>query len=216
MASKKPTPRDIARKTLEDTVLQGVLSVNHIQEDPYLYGQLAFNGAKNSYNEAMNSEKIREIKSALYKEKMKKGRELGVHGLPRIDDYDVSTAVIQQLEENKLKLSLKDLEEIVKNIAGNSGYNFELPKELGDYVPLELQEKMQKAAIESAEKGKKISLEDMNAVLNEEEKYALKAYKFLSEAYNRKVSLSTANYFADLNELGKEIMEKYPPKDKKE
>ena len=216
MKNKQPTPRDIARKTLENKVFQGILSGGQILNEQALYGQLAVNGAKDTYNNSITRPEAQEIRERLQKEKSKEADNLGTYARPSISDYDVEKDVIIQIEENKSKLPLKDLEKIVKNIAGNSGYDFELPKELSNYVPLELQRKMQEAAIKAAEKGKKISPEDMNAVLNEEEKYALKAYNFLSETYNRGVALSTTNYFADLNELGKEIMEKYKPKESEE
>ena len=211
--NKKPTAREIARKTLENKVLQGVLGSNQIKTNPFLYGQLAVDGAENTYNEIMNSEKVKEIKDGLYKQNKKRGDMLGVYGEPSISNYDVSVEILQQLEENKSRLPLKDLGELVKSIAGNYNYDFEVPKELGDYVPLELQEKMQIAAIKSAQEGKKIKPE---GVLNEKEKDALKVYELLSQAYNRGVSFGTCNYFADVNELGKKIMEKYKPKESKE
>ena len=220
MENEQPTQKEIeeerikvARKTLESKVLQGVLGSNQILKNQALYGQLAVNGTENTYNETMNSEELKKIKDDLYKEKKEKGDNLGVYGEPSITNYDVSAEIIHQLEENKLRLPLKDLEEIVKSIAGNYNYDFEVPKELSDYVPLELQEKMQKATIESLEKGEKINPED---ALNEKEKDAFNVYKLLSQAYNRGVSLSTGNYFADLNELGKKITEKYKPKESKE
>lgn len=222
MTNEKPTQREIemdrikhARKTLENIALQGVLSSNQIMKKQALYGQLAVNGTENTYNETMNSEEVKKVRDNLYKEKKEKGDALSVYGEPSISNYDVSAEIIQQLEENKPRLPLKDLGEIVKSIAGNYNYDFEVPKELSDYVPLELQRKMQEAAIKAAEKGKKISPEDMNAVLNEKENDALEVYQFLSQAYNRGVSLRTCNYFADLNELGAAIKEKYEPKESK-
>jgi hypothetical protein len=213
MENERPTAREIARKTLRDTALQGVLGSNQILEKQSLYGTLAVNGAKNTYNEAMNSEEARKFKDALYKQKQEKGKKLGVYGVPSINDYDVSTAIISQIEENKLRLPLRGLEDIVKNLGKDSGYNFELPKKLSNYVPAKLQEKMQIAAIKAAEKGKRINPED---VLNEEEKYALDVYEFLSEAYNRGVALKACNYFNDLNKLGEKIKENYEPKESKE
>ena len=216
---EKPTKKEIekerikvARKTLENKVLQGVLGSNQIRKKPFLYGQLAVNGAENTYNETMNTEEVKKIRDDLYKKTKERGDMLGVYGEPSISNYDVSVEILQQLEENKSRLPLKDLGELVKSIAGNYNYDFEVPKELGDYVPLELQEKMQKAAIKSLEEGKKIKPED---ALNEKEKDAFKVYELLSQAYNRGVSLRTCNYFADLNELGKKITEKYKPKESK-
>jgi len=204
--------REVARKTLENKVLQGVLGSNQIRKKPFLYGQLAVNGAEDTYNEVMNSEEVKEIRNDLYKKVKEKGDGLGVYGEPSISHYDVSVEILQQIEENKLRLPLKDLGEIVKSIAGNYNYDFEVPKELSDYVPSELDKKIQGAIIKSAQEGKKIKPED---VLNEKEKDALEVYQFLSQAYNRGVSLRTCNYFADLNELGKKIMEKYKSKESK-
>ena len=50
---RQPTQRDIAISTLENKVLQDVLSNNQILENQSLYGTLAVNGAKNTYREAM-------------------------------------------------------------------------------------------------------------------------------------------------------------------
>jgi len=207
MENERPTQRGIARKTLENKVLQGVLGSNQIRKNQFLYGQLAVDGAENTYNGLMNTEEVKEVKDNLYKEKKEKGDELGVCGEPSVTNYDASVEIIEQLEENKSRLPLKDLGEIVKNIAGNFDYDFEVPKELSDYVPLELQIKL----IKSKHENKKP--EDM---LDEKEKDALKVYQLLSQAYNLGVSLRTSNYFVDLNELGKKIMEKYKPKESKE
>lgn len=207
MENERSTQRGIARKTLENKVLQGVLGSNQIRKNQFLYGQLAVDGAENTYNEIMNTEEVKEVKDGLYKEKKEKGDMLGICGEPSITNYDISLEIIEQLEENKSRLPLKDLGEIVKNIAGNYNYDFEVPKELSDYVPLELQIKL----IKSKHENKKP--ED---VLTEKEKDALKVYQFLSEVYNRGVSFGTCDYFADLNELGKKIMEKYKPKESKE
>jgi hypothetical protein len=202
----------VARKTLEDKVLQSVLGSNQILKNQALYGQLAAGGAEKTYDEIMNSKKIKEIRDNLYKEKKERGDALGVYGEPSINNYDVAAEIIEQLGQSKLRLPLKDLGEVVKSIAKNYNYDFEVPKELGDYVPSELQEKIQRAAIKAAQEGKKIKPED---ALNAKEKDAFNVYQLLSQAYNRGVSLKTCNYFADLNELGKEIMEKYKPKESK-
>lgn len=204
----------IARKTLESKVLQGILGSNQIKTNQSLYGQLAVDGAENTYNETMNSEEVKKVRDDLYNKNKERGDELSVYGEPSMpNNYDVSVEILQQLEENKLRLPLKDLGELVKSLAGNYNYDFEVPKELGDYVPLELQKKMQIAAIESVQKGKKIKPED---ALDEKEKDALQVYELLSQAYNRGVSLGTCDYFVDVNELGKKIMEKYKPKESKE
>jgi len=203
MENKQPTARDIAIKTLEDIALQGVLGVNEILENQSEYGTSAVNGAKNTYNEAMNSKEAREVKDILYKEKLEKGKEKGVYGVPSINDYDVSMFIREQIDENKFKLSLGDLEAIVKKLGEDFGYNFKLPTELRNYIPKKLHEKMQIAAIKAGKK--EINPGD---VLNEKEMKALGFYDFLSKAYNHGVALKTCNYFGDLNALGEKMMEK--------
>jgi len=212
MENKQPTPRDIAISTLENKVFQGIVSKNQILKNQFLYGKLAVNGAENT-NELMNSEEARKVRDNLYKKAKEKGDRLGVYGEPSITDYAVSTDVIEQIEENKSRLSLGDLEGIVKSLGKDFGYDFEMPKELEKYIPAKLQEKMQIAAIKASGDGKKINPED---VLTEEEMKALDVYEFLSESYNRGVSLKACNYFADLNRLGAAIKEKYQPKESKE
>lgn len=211
---RQPTQREIATKTLENKALQSVLSSNQILEKQSLYGQLAVNGAKNTYNENMNSEGVRKVRDALYKEKLEKGKEKGVYGVPSINDYDVSMFIREQIDENKLKLSLGDLEAIVKKLGKDFGYNFKLPTELRNYIPKKLHEKIQIAAIKARKK--EINPGD---VLNEKEMKALGFYDFLSKAYNHGVALKTCNYFGDLNALGEKMMEKMygsEPKESKE
>ena len=211
MENKQPTPRDIAIKTLEDIALQGVLGVNEILENQSEYGTSAVNGAKNTYNENMNSEGVRKVRDALHKEKLEKGKEKGVYGVPSINDYDVSMFIREQIDENKFKLSLGDLEAIVKKLGKDFGYNFKLPTELRNYIPKKLHEKIQIAAIKAGKK--EINPGD---VLNEKEMKALGFYDFLSKAYNHGVALKTCNYFDDLNKLGEMIKNKYEPKESKE
>jgi hypothetical protein len=211
MEKEKLTPRErekkrveISRKTLENIALQSVLSANQILENQSSYGDLAVNGAKKLYNEAMNSKEAREVRDNLCEKAQEKGDQLSVYGKPSIGDYEVSTEILQQLKENKLRLPLKDLGDIVKSLAGNYKYDFEVPKGLENYVPLELEMKRQMG---------EINPED---ALTEKEKQALSVYNFLSEVYNRVVSLGTCDYLADLNELGRKMMKMYKPKESKE
>jgi len=164
----------------------------------------------------MNTENAQKIKQSLYERAKEKGDRFGAYGRPSITDYDISVEILGQIEENKSRLPLKELGEIVKSIAGNYNYDFNVPKELSDYVPLELQEKIQKAAIKATEEGKEIDTREINKILSEKENDALQVYQLLSQAYNRAVSLGTCNYFADMNELGNQITEKYKPKEDKE
>ncbi len=211
MENGKLTPRERekkriknARKTLENVALQSVLSANQILENQSLYGDLAVNGAKKLYNETMNSKEARGVRDNLREKAQEKGDQLNVYGRPSIGDYEVSTEVLQQLKENKLRLPLKDLGDLVKSFAGNYKYDFEVPKELENYVPLELEIKRQMG---------EINPED---ALTEKETHALTVYNFLNEVYNRVVSLRTCDYLSDLNELGRKIIKMYGEKENKE
>ena len=200
--------REHARLTLENKVFQNVLGSNNTRSNPFLYGQLGIQGAESSYLEAMNSKEANEVRTRLYSTKKEQGDRLGVYGEPSVNNYDVSMDIIQQIESNKHILSLGELEGIVKGIAGDLGYDFNVPNELKDYVPKNLIEKIQIASLKA---GKVV---DPKEVLSEQEFDALSVYQgILSQAYNRGVSLRTANYFGDLNGLGKQISEKYKPKE---
>lgn len=220
MTNKKLTPEEakkerinVARSTLENKVFQGVLGNNHLLKNPFLYGQLATNGAEDNYSEVMNNDEVGKIRKNLQDQSKSEGDKLGVYGMPLISDYEVSKHIIKQIEENKSTLPLKDLGEIVKSVASNYNYDFEVPKELADYVPFELQMKMQEAQLKAIREGTQI---DPTSALDEKEKDALQVYGLLSDAYNRGVSLSNCGYFFDLNQLGQMMAEKYKPKDKGE
>ncbi|HUW43633.1 MAG TPA: hypothetical protein VMV95_01570 [Bacillota bacterium] len=220
MTDKKLTPEQakrerisVAKATLENIALQGVLGSNQIIKNQALYGQLAVSGAENGYSGYMNTPEVQETRKGLQDQKKSEFDKYCVAGFPSINDGDVSLAIIKQLEGRKTVLPLRDLGEIVKSIAGNHNYDFEVPKELGDYVQSELQMKMQEAQLKAVREGTQI---DPTSVLSEKEKDALQVYGLLSEAYNRGVSLSTCDYFSDFNQLGQMIAEKYKPKEKKE
>ncbi|MEK6818959.1 MAG: hypothetical protein AABY10_03415 [Nanoarchaeota archaeon] len=209
--------REHARKTLENKAFQGVVGSNNVRSNPLMYGELGIGSAQSTYEDVMNSSEANQVRTNLYKTKKAQGDNFGVYGEPSVNNYDVSMEIIQQIETNKSILSLRDLEEIVKNIGENMGYEFQVPDALKDYIPRELQEKIQMASIKLAREGKKIKAEDLiDSVLDEKERDALAVYNgILSKAYDRGVSLKTANYFADINQLGKQISEKYRPKEEK-
>ena len=215
---KELTPEQIrekqkehARKTLESKVFQGVVGSNHVRSNPFLYGQLGVQGAESTYEGAMNSQEFNEIRTDLYKTKKAQEDKLGVYGEPSVNNYDVNMNIINQVEENKAVLSLGELEGIVKEIGKDMKYNFEMPKELANYVPRELDEKIQ---LKSIKEGRRVKPEE---ALNEQELEAMAVYQqILSPAYTRAVSLRTANYFADINQLGRQISEKYKPIEREE
>ncbi len=82
-----------------------------------------------------------------------------------------------------------------------------------NYVPAELEEKIQYKAIVEGKSIRDIKPQD---ALNEQELDALGVFQqILSPAYNRAMAFRAAkgSYFADVNGLGKQISEKYKPKE---
>jgi len=198
--------REFARTTLESKVYQNILGSNQVKSNPFLYGQLGVQGAEDTYGQAMGSEEARKARDSAYKKAKEKGDHLHIFGEPSIGNYEVSAEIIEQLEENKLRLSLGDFEQIVRGISPNVEG---IPEELKGYVSGDLYMRV----IQAQNAGK-----DIKDALNERETDAFNAYQMLSEAYNRGVALRSAQqgYFADINGALKKISEKYKPKEKKE
>jgi len=209
--------RTVARKTLENIDFQNIVSGGEIMNNQTLYGELAATGGQEAYDKGMTSESVRDIRKILQKEKKEEAERLGTYARPSISDYDVEANVIGQVNENKLLLPLGDLEEIVKGISEGFGYEFEVPADLRDYNPQELQRKVQKVIREKVKKGEtnvdpqKVAKE----ILDEKEIDAMAIYEgILSPAYTRGVALRAASrhYFTDFNTFGKRFIEKYKPK----
>lgn len=200
-----------AKKTLEDKALQGVFGSNQVRSNPFLYGQIGVQGAEDAYNESIHGEKAQEIRKELYEKSKQEGDSQGVYGEPSIGNYEVSKQVANQIEENKIILPLGELEKMAKNVA--DGLESDIPEELKKYVPAEIQEKIIRANIEEAKKGKQFDTRKVveKGVLTEEEADALGAYQALSQAYDRGTALSASNdnYFSDYNQTLSQISEKY-------
>ena len=205
----------ISRKTLEDIAFQNIVGAGEIMNNQALYGQLAVPGAKDAYNEGINSDSAAEIRKKLQKAANDEAEKLGTYARPSINDYNVERDVILQVEENKPKLSLGDLGSIVSGIAGGFGYDFKVPDNLKDYVPSEIQKKVQEKAHEKAEREnlKELDIQEFaKEVLTEEEQDAMSVYSgILSPSYTRGTALKAAkaNYFGEFNKIGKHIVEKY-------
>lgn len=200
---------DNAKKTLENKLFQDVLGSNQVKNNPFLYGQLASQGADSKYEESINTDEAKKIRDDLYGNKKRQGNALGVYGEPSISNYDVSLDIIQQVEENKKRLPLGELENVVKGVA--NGLQSGLPDELKEYVIVDIEEKIQKAQIGEFKRTGKIDPEKIKEFLTEEEVDAFNTYQALSQAYNRGAALnsSQADYFSDSNQILKNISEKY-------
>ncbi|GIU68186.1 MAG: hypothetical protein KatS3mg001_036 [Candidatus Pacearchaeota archaeon] len=187
--------RENAISNLEYELYQGVFGSNQVRNNPLLYGQLGLFGAEQKYTELMFSEEIERKRKEEYLSRLKEGKAFGVFGEPSYPtNYEISLKIAKILEESKMVVSLADLERIVRGLS--NGFEFSVPTELASYTAESI-----------------LSKPEENRT--EQEKDALNAFNILREAYNRAVSLKVASsgYFADLNEAGKEILEKYKPKE---
>lgn len=194
------SPTQIARKYLEDKLSQSIAGSNRVKSNPSLYGQLGLQGGEVAYEDAMNSDAAKKLRDEIYAEEKARGEGLGVYGEPtQPSNYQVSTKLVQILEDSKRAISLKDLGEVVKQLAPD--FKFEVPKELEAYVPNELLVKVQ----------------GDTSKLTEDEQYAIQTYKVLSGAYNRAVELKAtkSGHYADLNQAAEQITEKYKKPEKK-
>lgn len=211
MTNQQLTPEEIREKrrnhaisVLEHKAFQDVLGSNKLMSNPFEYGSLGTNGANESYNDAMSNPEVQSIRSDLMKEARQKGDQLGIYGEPSVGNYEIATKIAEDIETSKAKLSLEDLAKIVKGVAGDKGYKFDLPEEIKDYIPAELMVKIQE---KSMEEGRRL---DPREVLNQDEYHAFETYqRILSPAYDKGITLEAAqrNYFKEENALARYIQD---------
>lgn len=201
---KEVTPREsmknLTLSTLERTLIQETLGSNLIKNDPFKYGQIGLESANSAYNALMFGEEVQKMKQEKYQEKQKKYNEMGVADEPSYpSNGDISYELIRGLESVMQVSFLEDLEEGVKKVA--PGLKYDLPEELKG---LSYEKVMKNATID--EEGK-LNLES----LSDNEQKALVSYQIYREAYRRGVAMNivNSNYFADLNEQAKQIMNSY-------
>ena len=200
-SQRQLTPLEIARKSLESTLLQGIAGANIVKSNPFQYGELGMHGGDLVYEQSMDSDEVKKIREEAYKSAKRQGQQLGVFGEPSYPtNYEISMKVMRELAEFRQSIPLGDLGEIVKKLAPD--FKLEVPKELGAYVPIEI--------LAKAQSSKKDELAGP-------ENDALQVYQLLNMAYERAIALRTAQsgYFADLNQAAEKITGKYKKEGKK-
>lgn len=198
---KKPTLEEIATRDLKDEFYQTVVGSNRGQ-DVSLYGALGKQGAEAAYEVLMNGDRVRKMIDGDYQTRLQIGKNRGLVGQPnRLTPYDVSFKIAEQIEQDKAILTLGELEGIVKGI--DDGFEFVVPKKLRGMKFYKLREKL----AEKKSKGMDPSEQEVDAI---------NSYQILTKAYDRAVTFKAikAGDFADLNEAGREISERYEPKKK--
>ena len=195
------------KNTLEWKLLQDSVGSNLVRNEQGAYGTFGVQAAEETYKQTMHGEDGQKEKSKLYEQKEQEGKQLGVFGEPTVTNYDLSIKLAKQLEEVMSMAKLYELEEHAKNIVSN--LEFEVPEELKNYSKAELIDKVIRGSGDDFDGI--LDSSKLDATLNETEKDAFMMYQTLSELYKRgcAVNASQANYFADLSEQGKSIVEKY-------
>jgi len=196
------TRQGIVKQTLEYKLLQGAVGGNEVKANPYLYGQLGLQGGEETYTQSMSSEEAENERKGMYAKKLEEKKQLEIsEEAPYPTNYDIITKLKKQLGEVQRMAKLSELEEHAKAVGAE--LDFEVPEELKDYIQGEYLEK-------AITKDGKLD----PSKLNDKEKDALKIYQILTDSYERAIGLKAAqtNYFADLNNLGKQIVDKYKPK----
>ncbi len=208
--NQEPTPEEtrqsIVKKTLEYKLLQGAVGGNEVKANPYLYGQLGLQGGEETYTQTMSGEEADNERKGIYAERLEEKKQLGIsEEAPYPTNYDIIAKLKKQLREVQVRAKLSELEEHAKAVGAQ--LDFEVPEELKGYIQSEL---IQKAITEDG----KIDI----SKLDDKEKDALGMYQVVTDSYERALGLKAAqtNYFADLNKIGKQIVDKYKPRESTE
>ena len=200
--------RNVAKDTLESGLVQKVLGGANVKSNPFQYGQLGLNGGEQTYADAKSSEDFGKRRGEMYQKSLQ-NRDSRNPEEPQISDYDVIQSYIRQVDEGSSILTLKELEGIVGGLVKKTGSSleYEVPEQLKQTSYLDI---MQKAVDEKTGKVDE-------SKLSEDDKYALTAHQYLTDAYNKACGLKAAsiNYFADTNAALKEISEKYKTSEEK-
>lgn len=188
------------KKSLESVVLQEAYAGNTIKSQPHIYGQIGHAGGEAAYNSAMNSDEAKKIREGLYTQKYLEGKKAGVAGEPVITNYDISMKLMQQINEVLSIAKISELEKYAKAIGAK--LDFKVPEELKNVdlykLPLDKEGKLDEEK------------------LSEKQADALNMKIMLDQAYkNATIKNATEKaYFFEANQFGKEIQEKYGPKEK--
>jgi hypothetical protein len=188
------------KNTLESKIMQEAFAGNSIKSQQWMYGQNGAMGGEFVYNSAMNSKEAQEAKQNMYHEKLIFGKKNGVAGEPSpISNYDLSLQWMQQMNEVLQIAKIGELEKY--STAMGAKLDFKVPEKLKNFN------------LNDLVKDGEIKAENLSGM----QKDAYTLHSVLSEAYRTAViniALEKGSYF-QINQHGKEIVEKYKPKENK-
>jgi len=194
----KRTPEEIevaraenVRLTLTNKLFQGVIGANGGMSNPMAFGALAQPGIKSAYGDVTGSEDFQKKRTEGYDEIVKAYQEMGVYGEPSMpSNADVSAKIAQQVTQVQQMAKISELEALAKDAGAK--LDFEIPEALKGY-----------SLFDVAKEGSKVDDATKRAVMG--------TYQVLTTAYSRGCTLAGIDYFKDLTEAGKNIVDQYAP-----
>ena len=188
----------MVKDTLSSKFLQNVLGSNLTQNKDE-WGEMGKIIGAQAYSKVTKDEKFLEEKQSIYDNKKREYEQLGVYGDPAISNPDVSAKIMQQLEEVLTVATLEELGKYAKEIGAK--IDFEIPEELKKYSKMEILQKHVDPKTGQLDPKK----------LTEQDKFVMEYQEKLADIYKRACSVNTmdSNYFADLNQAGKQLTERY-------
>ena len=189
------------RENLADIFNRKVVGSNHVLKNQHLYGSLGSQSAESAYESVFSGEEAQRLRQEAHDGTRQEWDRLGVYGeVPYLTNGQLSAQRLRMVQESMAMLSLGDLLEETSSIAGEHGFDYEVPEQLREYTYFGIQQKILEA------KGNM-------SVLSEDEQAAYAVYQELSNAYRRGAGFSIikGHSFDDINSNLRKIFERYNP-----
>jgi hypothetical protein len=173
---------------------------------------LGANNLKNYYGKEgsniadsfMNSENVLKAKQEMLEEQRKEAEDMGIGYSPEMPtNYELIKNAKKMSQGAMQTLTLGNLEKITKTV--NPGLNFDVAKNFKDKTYMDLNDAIKKAKGDPQK-------------LDEKSKDLLQYHSLLSEAYEKGsvMALMQNTYINQYNQIGKQLAEKYKPKEDSE
>ena len=238
--SKDQIEAEKAAKKLTENRISSLKSLAIYEGARYLkstdvpYGSQGVSAGNSAYGQFLGSEKAEGMRKELYTSKLEQAANSGTIAQPEYtSNFEVEQNVLGLIEDARTGLTLGDLEKIVGETS--PGYlKFKIPEKLKGkntgVVEKKIQEetrKLQTEAMSYQEKVQKgeITFEEANVKINEiqkkaykpseEENQILQIFEALNFAYTDGAAnaLQRSHKMLGFNQVGKEIEERYKPKE---
>lgn len=182
-------------QTLQNNSL--FLGANNLKND---YGKEGSNIA----DSFMNSEDVLKAKQQKLEEQRKEAEDMGIGYSPEMPtNYELIKNAKKMSQGAMQTLTLGNLEKMTKTV--NPGLDFDVAKNFKDKTYMDLNDAIKKANGDPQK-------------LDEKSKDLLQYHQILSQAYEKGnvMALMQNSYLSEYNQIGKQLAEKYKPKEEKQ